>query len=142
MSVAYSIMAKPPGGRRTWTVVDDAYRTVAPVEEWLEAHRAEWSPNTVRSYATALAQWWSFLEQRGETGTWRDLGVPAVSAYLSWLRNGRSVGRLPAAAGRAAPQDATLESRLAALISFYRLIALFCGFQVISGWARPGRGRA
>jgi integrase len=120
MSVAYSIMAKPPGGRRTWTVVDDAYRTVAPVEEWLEAHRAEWSPNTVRSYATALAQWWSFLEQRGETGTWRDLGVPAVSAYLSWLRNGRSVGRLPAAAGRAAPQDATLESRLAALISFYR----------------------
>lgn len=119
MSVAYSIMAKPPGGRRTWTVVDDAYRTVVPVEEWLEAHRAEWSPNTVRSYATALAQWWSFLEQRGKAAAWQDLGVPAVSAYLSWLRNGRSVDRLPAAEGTVS-QDATLESRLAALISFYR----------------------
>jgi integrase len=112
-------MAKPPGGRRTWTVVDDTYRTVAPVEEWLEAHRPEWSPNTVRSYATALAQWWSFLEQRGEAAAWRDLGVPAVSAFLSWLRNGRTAERLPAAEGPA-PRDATLESRLAALISFYR----------------------
>ena len=112
-------MAKPPGGRRTWTVVDGAYRTVAPVEEWLEANRAGWSPNTVRSYATAMAQWWSFLEQRGEAAKWRDLGVPTVSAYLSWLRNGRMVEYLPVVETQAA-QDATLESRLAALISFYR----------------------
>jgi hypothetical protein len=27
------------------------------VEEWLEAHRYLWSPNTVRGYATSLAQW-------------------------------------------------------------------------------------
>lgn len=43
-------------------MIDDGYRTVAPVEEWLEAHRHLWSPNTVRGYATSLAQWWSFLE--------------------------------------------------------------------------------
>lgn len=30
-----------------------AYRTVAPVEEWLEADRFVWSPNTVHRYATA-----------------------------------------------------------------------------------------
>lgn len=112
-------MAKPSGGRCTWTVVDGAYQTVAPVEEWLEAHRAGWSPNTVRSYATALAQWWSFLEQRGEAAKWRDLGVPTVSAYLSWLRNGRMVEHLPVVEAQA-PRNATLESRLAALISFYR----------------------
>ena len=112
-------MTKPPGGHRTWTVVDDAYRTVGPVEEWLEAHRAEWSPNTIRSYATALAQWWSFLEQRGEAAKWRDLGVPAVAAYLSWLRNDRSAERIPVVEGEP-PQDATLASRLAALMSFYR----------------------
>jgi integrase len=112
-------MAKPPGERRTWTVVDGAYRTVAPVEEWLEAHRAGWSPNTIRSYATALAQWWSYLEQRGEAAKWRDLGVATVSAYLSWLRNGRRVEHLPVVETQAS-QDATLESRLAALISFYR----------------------
>jgi hypothetical protein len=44
-------------------VIDENYRTVAPVEEWLEANRHLWSPNTVRGYATSLAQWWTFLEQ-------------------------------------------------------------------------------
>lgn len=112
-------MADPPGGQRTWTVVDRTYRTVPPVEEWLEAHRAEWSPNTVRSYATALAQWWGFLEQRDAVGDWREVGVPAVTAYLSWLRNGRTVEHT-LASGDGGPQTATLESRLAALLSFYR----------------------
>lgn len=117
--MAYSITAKPPGGQGTWTVVDCAYRTVAPVEEWLEAHRTAGSPNTVRSYATALAQWWSFLEQRGAADEWRRVGVPAVTAYLSWLRNGRTVEHA-LVFGDDGPQAATLESRLAALVSFYR----------------------
>ena len=72
-------------------MVDASYATVAPVEEWLEAHRYLWSPNTVRGYATSLAQWWSFLEQRGEAGQWAEAGVPAVAGFLSWLRNGRTV---------------------------------------------------
>ena len=66
MTVAYGLAVRPPGGVRTWTVVDASYQTVGPVEEWLEAHRHLWSPNTVRGYATSLAQWWTFLEQRGE----------------------------------------------------------------------------
>jgi hypothetical protein len=85
--VAYVVSARPPGGSRTWTVVDESYRTVAPVEEWLEAHRQVWSPNTVRGYATGLAQWWTFLEQRDETSGWAELGVPAVSGFLSWFVN-------------------------------------------------------
>ena len=66
--------------------VDASYATVGPVEEWLEAHRHLWSPNTVRGYAASLAQWWSFLEQRGEAGRWAEAGVPAVAGFLSWLR--------------------------------------------------------
>ena len=91
----------------------------APVEEWLEAHRHLWSPNTVRGYATALAQWWTFLEQRGEAERWREVGVPAVAGFLSWLRNGRTVEHalVPATS---APSAETMEARLAALISFYR----------------------
>jgi integrase len=100
-------------------VIDENYRTVAPVEEWLEAHRHLWSPNTVRGYATSLAQWWTFLEQRAEAERWREVGIPAVSGFLSWLRNGRTVEH-----ALVAPQDGpspeTLETRLAALISFYR----------------------
>ena len=91
--MAQSVMARPDGGPRTWTVIDEGYRTVGPVEEWLEAHRHLWSPNTVRGYATALSQWWTFLEQRAESGRWNEVGVPTVSAFVSWMRNGRRIER-------------------------------------------------
>ena len=89
-------MAKPPGGRRTWTVVDDAYRTVAPVEEWLEAHRHLWSPNTVRGYATVAG---AVVDASWSSAARPDSGVRSGSrrcpAFLSWLRNGRTVEHLP-----------------------------------------------
>lgn len=82
--MAYTIAADMAGAQRTWVVIDEAYRTVGPVEQWLEAHRFLWSPNTVRAYATALAQWWTFLEQRDEVGRWAEIGVPEVGSFLSW----------------------------------------------------------
>lgn len=118
--MAYVVGVRFCDGGRTWTVVDGAYRTVTPVEEWLEAHRQVWSPNTVRGYATGLAQWWTFLEQRGEAAGWATLGVPAVSGFLSWLRNGRTVEHSIVGDAQTAPSPETLEARLAALISFYR----------------------
>src|SRR5450756_1542081 len=118
-TVANSLAVRPSGGARTWTVVGEGYQTVIPVEDWLEAHRYLWSPNTVRGYATSLAQWWTFLEQRREAERWNEVGVPAVSGFLSWLRNGRTVEHaLGPAEGGPAPE--TLQARLAALISFYR----------------------
>ena len=121
--MALSLAVRPAFGPRTWTVIDEGYRTVVPVEEWLEAHRHLWSPNTVRGYATSLAQWWTFLEQRGEADRWREVGVPAVTGFLSWLRNGRTVERF--LTPPSTPQDAGRRRRrwrrgLAALISFYR----------------------
>ncbi|HEX2300224.1 MAG TPA: site-specific integrase, partial [Pseudonocardiaceae bacterium] len=110
---------RPSSGRRTWTVIDSGYRTVPPVEEWLEAHRHLWSPNTVRGYATSLAQWWEFLEQRGEAERWGEVGVAAVSGFLSWLRNRRTVEHCLVGSGPA-PAAGTLEARLSAVISFYR----------------------
>jgi integrase len=117
--VAFGLAVRPAGGSRTWTVVDSSYRTVGPVEEWLEAHRHLWSPNTVRGYATSLAQWWTFLEQGDQADQWREVGVPAVTGFLSWLRNGRTVEHslvMP----EEVPEASTLEARLAALVSFYR----------------------
>ena len=80
--MAYCLAVRPAGGDRTWTVVDASYATVGPVEEWLEAHRHLWSPNTVRGYATSLAQWWTFLEQRGEAGRWQEAGCPGGGGVL------------------------------------------------------------
>lgn len=116
--MAQSLAVRPAGGPRTWTVLDASYRTVVPVEEWLEAHRHLWSPNTVRGYATSLSQWWTFLEQRGEQEGWRDVGVPAVSGFLAWLRNGRTL-QCSLVPPDSAPSPETLEARLAALLSFY-----------------------
>ena len=73
----------------------------------------------MRGYATSLAQWWTFLEQRGDAGRWQEIGVPAVTGFLSWLRNGRTVEHALGGPGEA-PSAETLEARLAALISFYR----------------------
>jgi integrase len=110
-------MARPDGGPRTWTVIDEGYRTVGPVEEWLEAHRHLWSPNTVRGYATALSQWWTFLEQRVEAERWNEVGVPTVSAFVSWMRNGRRVDRSLVPVDGPSPE--TMQARLAAVVSFY-----------------------
>ncbi len=117
--MAFSLAVAPSSGPRTWTVLDGSYATVLPVEDWLDAHRHLWSPNTVRADAAAVAQWWTFLEQRGEVGRWREIGVPTVSAFLSWLRNSRTVEHAIGAA-EGAPSDSTLEVRLAAVSSFYR----------------------
>jgi integrase len=117
--VAHSLSVRPSDGSRTWTVIDAGYRTVGPVEAWLEAHRHLWSPNTVRGYATSLAQWWTFLEQRGETQQWHAVGVPTVSAFLSWLRNGCTVEH-SLVEPPSAPSAQTLAARLAAVVSFYR----------------------
>ena len=57
---------------------DADQRTVAPFEQWLEAHRHLWSPNTVRGYTTSLAQWWTFLGQHGDEDRWQDTGVVTV----------------------------------------------------------------
>ncbi|MFV8315036.1 transposase [Mycobacterium paragordonae] len=130
--MAYPVAVSPTGGQRTWTVLGEDYATVGPIEEWIEAHRHLWSPNTVRGYATSLAQWWSFLEQRGQADDWRDVGVPAFTGFLSWQRNGRTVEHRLAESDQA-PTAATLEVRLAALISFYRW------YQAVSGVSLAGR---
>lgn len=126
-------------------MVDEAFRTVTPVEDWLEAHRSLWSPNTVRGYATSLAQWWSFLEQRGEDQAWQEVGVPTVAGFLSWLRNGRTVEHAIVRAP-GAPSAETLEARLAAVISFYRWQHAVFGVEVAQRLLRgaprrsPARG--
>ena len=70
--MAHSLAVRPSVGPRTWTVIDEDYRTVAPVEEWLEAHRHLWSPNTVRGL--------------------RDVAGPVVDVPRA-ARRGRAVAR-------------------------------------------------
>ncbi|WP_353962887.1 MULTISPECIES: site-specific integrase [unclassified Streptomyces] len=44
------------------------------------------SPNTVRSYARALALWWTFLERRAQA--WDAIGVTELGTFVGKLRRG------------------------------------------------------
>src|SRR6478672_1471125 len=138
--MAQIVMARPGDGPRTWTVIDEGYRTVEPIEDWLEAHRLLWSPNTVRGYATALSQWWTFLEQRVEADRWNEVGVPTVSAFVSWMRNGRRVERSVVPVDGPAPE--TMQARLAAVISFYTWHEAVSGVPVAGRLMRGAPRRA
>jgi hypothetical protein len=71
-------------------------------------------------------------------GRWQEAGVPAVTGFLSWLRNGRAVERALTAPGEV-PSAETLHARLAALISFYQWQEAIHSVPVAG---RPLRGRS
>ena len=78
----------PVTGAESWTVVDDEWALVEPVERYL-AHLAgiERSPNTVRAYAHGLRLWFGFLGVRrlacdsvGVEDVWGRLAVRGMAA--------------------------------------------------------------
>jgi integrase len=104
-------------------VLGDDHLPVAPIEEFLEHHRVLGSsPNTVRSYAKGLQLWWAHLGRAGVG--WEDPGVGTLRAFVTWLRTGLGPAVASIAAGvpmgRSAPVEATVQARLAAVVSFYR----------------------
>ena len=108
-----------PGGERTWTVVDGSYLVVAPAEEFLEFMRATGrSPNTIKSYARALALWCEFLAAYGLV--WDGVRVEDFGAFLTWLRSGDTPVVASIAARRARFSEETIAVRLQAVMSFYR----------------------
>jgi integrase family protein with SAM-like domain len=124
------------GGASTWTVVGADGLPVSEVEGFLEYLRLTGcSPNTVRSYAGGAALWWGFMSAGGLD--WRRVGVADVGSFLSWLRFGRG----------AEPSEATVASRLAAVVAFYRFHETYSGVDVarrittVGGrWRGPYRG--
>jgi integrase len=108
-----------PGGARTWTVLDRDHRVVAAAEEYLEYLRMLGrSPNTVKSYARALALWWQFLtvyELAWDAVTAEDLG-----RFLGWLRIGDSPVLVSIERRAARFSEGTIALRLQAVCSFYR----------------------
>ena len=70
-----------PGGAATWTVLGPDHGVVGPAEEFLEYLRVQGtSPNTVKSYARALALWWTYLAVFGLA--WDALTLADVGGFL------------------------------------------------------------
>jgi integrase len=110
-------------GERTWTVLGRDHRLVEPAEGYLEYLRAQQaSPNTVKSYARALALWWQYLDVFGLR--WDAVTVENFGVFLTWLRTGdgpevASIERRPARFA-----ESTIAARLRAVISCYDYHAL------------------
>jgi hypothetical protein len=108
-----------PDGERTWTVLDGDDAVVVPAEEFLEFMRATGrSPNTVKSYARALALWWQFLGAYGLA--WDEVKVEDFGAFLTWLRSGDTPMVASIAVRPARFSEETIAVRLQAVISLYR----------------------
>ncbi len=106
-------------GERTWTVLDRDHRVAEPAEQYLEYLRMLGrSPNTVKSYARALALWWEFLavyELAWDAVTVEDLG-----RFLGWLRSGDEPGLASIERRSARFSEGTVALRLQAVCSLYR----------------------
>jgi integrase len=106
-------------GRRTWTVVDREHRVVEAAEEYLEYLRMLGrSPNTVKSYARALALWWQFLDVYELV--WDAVTIEDLGRFLGWLRSGDEPGLASIQRRPARFSDGTVALRLQAVCSLYR----------------------
>ena len=108
-----------PEGERTWTVLDGEHRVVVPVEQFLEYLRMLGrSPNTVKSYARALALWWQFLTVYELAWDW--VRVEDLGRFLGWLRTGDSPALVSIECRQTRFSEGTISLRLQAVCSFYR----------------------
>lgn len=104
----------------TYTVIGSDLRPIPPVAAYLRFLTDDLaSPNTIRSYATGLARWFTFLDSQGHR--WDDFPSTVFGEFLAWLRSGdrpgqARIGGPPTA--RVAPS--TVKLRAAAVLAFYR----------------------
>lgn len=133
-----------PGGEVSWTVLDEDYAVVGPVDRFL-AHLSsvDRSPTTVRSYAFDLRDLFSFLAQLDVA--WDAVRLEDLGRFVGWLRQSPAeragnVTRLPRADGHCSAS--TINRKLAAVGSFYEFHQRH-GVECEFLWSlRRGGGRA
>ena len=105
-----------PGGAATWTVLGLDHGVIRPAEEFLEYLRVQGtSPNTVKSYARALALWWTYLAVFGLA--WDALTLAEVGGFLAWLRSGDGPQVVSIEPRPARFAESTISTRLRAVTS-------------------------
>jgi len=130
----------PVSGAVSWTVVDECFEPVEPVEVYLAHLEAiERSPNTLRSYASSLRLFFEFLA--GRQLAWDTAGLDELGRFVSWLRQ-PAEKVVPLHADSAARAASTVNRHLAAVFGFYDFHARR-GVDVAAAlvdWRRGGRG--
>jgi integrase/recombinase XerD len=75
-----------PSSERYWTVVDDEYRIVGDVDEYLRHRRfgQDCAESTTKAYAESLALYMRWCERSGRD--WRT-AAERMGAFVTWLKH-------------------------------------------------------
>ncbi|WP_043631281.1 site-specific integrase [Nonomuraea candida] len=117
---------RPPGAIvESWTLLGADHLPVEPVERWLAyLSSAERSPNTVKSYAHDLKDWFGYLIGRGID--WREVRLEDIGGFIGWLRlppAARAGGVLALPSAGEHCSNSSVNRKLSALSSFYEFHA-------------------
>jgi Phage integrase, N-terminal SAM-like domain len=75
----------PDGGPESWTVVDERFAVVEPIDVFLAHLTAiERSPGTVRAYAFDLRDYFEFMD--AHVIDWRTVCLEHLGRFVGWLR--------------------------------------------------------
>jgi site-specific recombinase XerD len=106
-----------PWGTVSWTVVDERFEPVRPIEEYLAHLQAiERSPNTVRAYASSLRLFFDHLRTRGVA--WDAVRLDDIGRFVSFLRS-PAEGVVVIDAGVSHRAASTVNRHLAAVFGLY-----------------------
>lgn len=112
----------PGDSVESWTVLDQQFAVVEPVEVFLEYLTGIGrSPGTVRSYAFDLRDYFLFLDSHGIS--WQAVRLEHLGRFVGWLRlspDQRSATVTALAGVRSGCGASTINRKLAAVGSFYR----------------------
>lgn len=115
----------PDSDAESWTVLDDEFVPVEPVERFLAFLTVvERSPNTVKAYAHDLKDWLAYLSGRGLD--WQAVTLEEIAGFVAWLRlppaaRAGQVAVLPSVEAHCA--SSSVNRKLAAVSSFYEFHA-------------------
>jgi site-specific recombinase XerD len=101
----------------SWTVVDERFEPVGPIEDYLAHLQAiERSPNTVRAYASSLRLFFEHLGTRGVT--WDTVTLDDSGRFVSFLR-APAEGVVVIDASKSLRTASTINRHLAAVFGLY-----------------------
>jgi integrase/recombinase XerD len=114
-----------PNEPPSYTVVDDVGLPIEPIDQFLGYLTARnSSPNTVRSYAFDLRDFWTFLDQRGQNAL--EVSLDDLAMWITWLRLPKALrtGVRSVVPINPSPHlaPATISRKLSAVVSFYEFM--------------------
>jgi integrase/recombinase XerD len=137
--VVHKVVA--PGGETSWTVLDEQFEPIEPIEVYLAHLEAiERSPNTLRAYASSLRLFFDFLAERAVA--WDAVGLDEVGRFVSWLRRPSDAVVVPIDAAASTRAASTVNRHLAAVFGLYDFHArrgVGVAAELVQ-WRRGGRG--